>query len=345
MKHKLSRKFLWIFLAIIVIIVFFIGSIIFFFSKNKPLGKINGIPFYSEELLMYAEQSRALVSAQYSAKYNISSAGSDFWDTDYGDGSPKKWLLDAAMKELVYNKVIQQECVTRGIVAPADFRELKKAMEQENESRSQALAQGNGVFGTTAYTISQYNDYVMSFAKDDLKAYLLENDLAPTEQQLRDAYDSLDESFKRKDYSCSGFRIVLPNDLIKPKDIQEQITSLISQNYTMEQIAEQLQLEMSPFTFDSSNIHREDTFSSSLNEILFFIEKNEVSPIQYEPETVLYFVAEKNGGGYYSFEESSGLGQNKYINDAFEQFISDKTSAANIVFSESNALKALDKLV
>ncbi len=345
MKDKLFQSKIWIFVSLFLIFGVFFTLFFVLNSKNKPLGTVNGVPFYAEELLMYAESSRAAVNALYSEKYNLSSTGSDFWDTPQEGSTPKQWLLDAAMKQLVYNKVIQQECVSRGVVAPLDFLQMKQAMEQENESRSHAISQGAAVFGTTAYTLSQYNDYVMSFAIDDLKAYLLKNELSPTQQQLQDAYDTLDESFKRRHYKCSGFRITLPDDSLSLPALEQQISSLLAQNQSMEQIAQSTQLPFSPFSFDSTEIHREDTFSASLNEALFFVEKNEISSVQYEPEPTVYYISEKEGGGYHSFEELPRLGENKYINDAFDAFIEKQVQAAAVSYSQDKALKELDKIL
>lgn len=317
-------------------------------SSGSELGKVNGLPFYAEELLVYADEERAAVTAQISQHYNLPGTGPSFWDTEYDGVTPREVLLDTAMEDLVRNKVIQQECITRGIVAPADFRELEQAMEEENAARQSTADSGGVVYGTESYTLAQYNEYQMRMATDDLKEYLLENELAPTEQQLRDAYDSLDESFKRKDFTCAGWSIAWPST-----EDDETVAALVAEALESTApadlaaaLADQLPgVTVEEFTFDSTEVHREDSTAIERSDILFFTEPGKCSSIFYDAQPTVYYVTEKDGGGYYAFEESSRLGENKYINDAFEQFIDEKVAAATVEYSRDKALDALRDLV
>lgn len=317
-------------------------------SSGSELGKVNGLPFYAEELLVYADEERAAVTAQISQHYNLPGTGPSFWDTEYDGVTPREVLLDTAMEDLVRNKVIQQECITRGIVAPADFRELEQAMEEENAARQSTADSGGVVYGTESYTLAQYNEYQMRMATDDLKEYLLENELAPTEQQLRDAYDSLDESFKRKDFTCAGWSIAWPST-----EDDETVAALVAEALESTApadlaaaLADQLPgVTVEEFTFDSTEVHREDSTAIERSDILFFTEPGKCSSIFYDAQPTVYYVTEKDGGGYYAFEESSRLGENKYINDAFEQFIDEKVAAATVEYSRDKALNALRDLV
>lgn len=317
-------------------------------STGSELGTVNGLPFYAEELLVYADEERAAVTAQISQQYDLPGTGPSFWDTEYDGVTPREVLLDTAMEDLIRNKVIQQECITRGIVAPADFRELEQAMEEENAARQSTAASGGVVYGTESYTLAQYNEYQMTMATDDLKAYLLENELAPTEQQLRDAYDSLDESFKRKDFTCEGWSIAWPStedDEAAATLVAEALESTAPADLPTV-LADQLPgVMVEEFTFDSTEVHREDSTAIERSDILFFTEPGECSSILYDAQPTVYYVTEKDGGGYYAFEESSRLGENKYINDAFEQFIDEKVAVATVEYSRDKALDALRDLV
>ena len=114
-------------------------------TGSGGLGTVNGLPFYAEELVVYADEQRAAVTAQISQQYDLPGTGPSFWDTEYDGVTPREVLLDTAMEDLVRSKVIQQECITRGIVAPADFRELEQAMEEENAARQSTAASGGVV--------------------------------------------------------------------------------------------------------------------------------------------------------------------------------------------------------
>lgn len=317
-------------------------------TGSGGLGTVNGLPFYAEELVVYADEQRAAVTAQISQQYDLPGTGPSFWDTEYDGVTPREVLLDTAMEDLVRSKVIQQECITRGIVAPADFRELEQAMEEENAARQSTAASGGVVYGTESYTLAQYNEYQMTMAIDELKEHLLKNELEPTEQQLRDAYDSLDESFKRKDFTCAGWSIAWPataDDEAAAALVAEALESTAPADLAAA-LADRLPgVTVEEFTFDSTEVHREDSTAIERSDILFFTEPGECSSILYNALPTVYYVTEKDGGGYYAFEESSRLGENKYINDAFEQFIDEKVAAATVEYSREKALEALRDLV
>ena len=317
-------------------------------GAGRGLGTMNGLAFYAEELLVYADEQRAAVAAHLSQKYNLPGTGPSFWDTEYEGVTPREVLLDTAMADLVRSKVIQQECIARGIVAPADFRQLKQAMEQENAARKSTAASGGVVYGTEAYTLAQYNEYQMTMATDDLKEYLLKHELAPTKQQLQDAYNSLDESFKRKDFTCAGWSIAWPsteNDEAAATLVAAALktTAPASLPAALENQLPGVRVER--FTFRSADVHRENSTAIEQSDILFATKPGELSSVLYDAQPTVYYITEKDGGGYYTFEESSRIGENKYINDAFEQFIDKKVESATVEYSRKKALKALRDLV
>ncbi|MDR1851293.1 MAG: hypothetical protein LBR21_01375 [Propionibacteriaceae bacterium] len=57
---------------------------------------------------------KAEVAASYSS-LGVTAAGADFWDTDFGDGTPREKLLDAALAENVRDKEIQLAAAERYI--------------------------------------------------------------------------------------------------------------------------------------------------------------------------------------------------------------------------------------
>lgn len=294
-------------------------------SGSAVLGTVNGDPFYRDELLMYAGRHRAGISARYSREYDLPGTGEHFWTTEYGGTLPVDALLDAALQELVQEKVTQQECVRRGIVAPLDFLSVEQSLQAENENRQSTLAAGGHVFGTTQYTLDQYSDYLMTMAEDDLKASLLEGEDAPGEQQLRAAFDSLDEGLKRKDFSAAGYAFYWDADASLDAGA-EALTQALEGGADPQALPEQLAgslpgLGVTAIDLDTRQVSKDDTMGSHLTDVLFSMEEGGSLAELYNGYNNLYYLTEKSGGGYYTYEEAPGLGENKYVNDTFDALV------------------------
>lgn len=343
-KKKTAKQYgFWAigFLAIVFVLI-----LVLLKNSKTSLGSVNGKKISSEELQMYAEGERALVAAEYSEKYQLPGFGKSFWNTDFDGHTPNETLLDRTMEKLVYFKVLAQECERKKITVPRDYEQLVQEMSAENERRKQAAQRGEVVYGILEYTEGQYHDYVMTTARTQLMENLLQNELAPSEEQLRQAYEKLDDSYKHRDFSCTGYEIrwMPKQDLDKTA---EHICAVF-----MEKGPEQAKklldgqiegLSITPFSLDTKTVHREDTPSIRLAELLFDVAAGECSPLTEEDLPTLYYIEQKEGGGLLSFEEAPRLATNQYINDAFEQFISTKTAEAKVVLNREKAMEALQQ--
>lgn len=312
---------------------------------SEVLGTVNGDPFYREELLLYAERRRAAVSARYSRDYDLPGTGAGFWTGEYGGSQPVDTLLDEALQELVRDKVTQQECVRRGIVAPLDFLALEESLQAENDSRRETLDEGGYVYGTTEYTLDQYSDYQMTMALDELKASLLEGSDAPDRQQLQAAFDSLDESLKRRDFSASGTAFFWQIDADLDRGAAAILAALdagADPDALPEQLADDAPgLTVRAIELDTAQLSKDDTLGSHLTDVLFGIESGGSLAEVYNGENALYVLDEKTGGGHYTFEEAPGLGENKYVNDACEALIDRLAGEAQVDCDRSRARAAI----
>ncbi|MEG0617381.1 MAG: hypothetical protein RR508_07430, partial [Oscillospiraceae bacterium] len=177
-KNIKSKKIITIIsVAIIVIIVAILA--IYIISKREIAGTVNTLPFYYEELNMYAQEQKAAVAADFSKKHNLDSFGAEFWDKQYDGETPKKALYDKALEALIRAKIIQEQAIELQVVAPADFNELRKALAQENNVRSGG-ASSEIIYGPTEYSIVEYNSYLMSQTIDDLKSAIIKRDGEPS---------------------------------------------------------------------------------------------------------------------------------------------------------------------
>lgn len=320
-KKKQTELLAWLLvLAVFVVGIIVIAIVKFSHSQSvadKIAGQVNNSSVYYDEIQMYANENKNLVIDDFSKQYNLDMIGEKFWDTEYGETTPRDVLYEKAVDTLVRNKVIQQQAVERGIVAPESYLEMVKALP----------AEGAGEYGPAEMGVGEYNTYLMSFVEDDLKAKLLE-EFSPTVEQERESFALLPDSVKRTDFAMKGYVVTAENSSVSVKD---SLQELLSQGNSFDKSINVLQqdipsIEVTPFEFDSAEIHREDISGGEKSEVLSGLEVGAVA----EKDGKVYFVTEKEGGELLTYEQAPNLGRNKWINDAFEKFIEEKVQHATV---------------
>lgn len=334
------------FISVAVFFLILLIGFVFSFINRNVVGYVNGFPVYSEELTMYAQDCRAEVSSEFSKEHNLSGTGIDFWTTSYDGVLPLDSLIRASMKDLVRDKIIQQECVKRGIIAPLDFLQLKSSFQDENESRKETLENGGFVYGTQQYTLRQYSDYQMTLSEDELKSSLLSGSSSPSEQQLQQAFDSLDESFKRKDFTAKGYAFVWSTGSLETG--QRTIQQALSQNIAPDELPDALSdtlpdLTVIPIDIDTAQRSKEDNFADTLTYDLFDMNCGDYKATVANGLNTLYYLTEKDGGGYYTLQEAPGLAESKYVNDTFEQMIESQIEQCTVELNKPKAQKCVLK--
>lgn len=295
------------------------------------VGTVNGAPIYAQELALYADAHRAAVAWQFSMKHNLPETGSSFWTNSYDGEVPIDNLLELAFTDAVRAKVIQQEAVRHNIVAPVDFMELKKAAEEENKSRS---AGGVAASGMEQYALAQYLSFQMSRTEDELMDALLQNELHPTEEQLRQAFDSIDPAMLEKPCSITGKRFFWGKEDEAKKPV-EQLALLLSQGVSADSLtmalAESLPtLQCEDFIMVSGEVHREDVTGLQLMDLLLSAETGELVPFTLGAAPCAYLVEKRTGGGRLTIEEAPRFAETAWLTDQFAVYIDNLISTAEV---------------
>ncbi|MEG0178995.1 MAG: hypothetical protein RR424_02470 [Oscillospiraceae bacterium] len=336
-KNIKSKKIITIIsVAIIVIIVAILA--IYIISKREIAGTVNTLPFYYEELNMYAQEQKAAVAADFSKKHNLDSFGAEFWDKQYDGETPKKALYDKALEALIKAKIIQEQAIELQVVAPANFNELRKALAQENNVRSGG-ANSEIIYGPTEYSISEYNSYLMSQTIDDLKSAIIKRDGEPSEAELRSAFARLPSESTATHSKISGSKWRWSKDLNKDETSKSVEDALTNGKDPMSLNIKELTSE--PFVLDTSTIHREDVDAQTFACELGTIESGNCILSEDYLGDVLYYVSEKEGGKKLLFEESTALARTQWINDYFDEIINKKIASAKVTIKPNAMQKGI----
>ena len=302
-------------------------------TGKKAAGTVNGEPFFDEDLAVYSSELRAAVAAHYWRIYNISNMGTDFWNTEYGGVTPNEFLKETALDELVRNMVIIQQARFRGIDTPATYSDLENERIEWNASTDEI------VYGPQTLDPAEFNNYRITGITNALKTVLLKNELFPTEQQLRTAFDNLDDSLKFDHFIATGIRFNWDAG-VPGEEIRALLEPpLLEKFFTPQEIVSRLSvlypsLSMEDFKIDSRLVSKEAHFDIELENILWEYGVNDlIFPAPFEHPS-LYYVTHFEGGGMLTFEDAPGLGRNKWINDQFEIFLDAKVREARVTLFE-----------
>ncbi|MFV0412867.1 MAG: hypothetical protein ACK5L3_06280 [Oscillospiraceae bacterium] len=330
-----GKRLFWC--AAALTIAFSLAAALLFGPGQNVAARVNGLPIYRQELAMYAAERKAALAAEFAAQQGLESFGSAFWDTEYGGQTPREALLNAALEDAVRAKVIQQQAALRGITAPADFREVEAALEQENQARS--AKEGLSAYGPSSMSLYEYNAYLMAQTENDLKTALLNGELAPTEEEQRAAFYTLPETLRYTGYEATGWQISTFGEGGNWRQfLQQQLEKATPEEAVAALQAEYPGIACLPFSMVSGEVHREDIYRQSLQEVLYPARAGQLLAGIEEGE--YFLVGWKAGGELLTYEQAPGLGRNKYINDTFEAFVHQKTEEAEVVV-KSSAIKAI----
>ena len=296
-------------------------------TRRMPMGMINGEPFFPEDLAVYAAELRAAVAIRFGRMYNLSGMGADFWDTVYDGITPREFLNNAALNILARNMVLIQQARMRGIDTPDTYSDLEEERAAWNAPAEEII------YGPRTLGPAEYNSYRITGITNALMTSLLHNELAPTIDQLRAAFDSLDDGLKAAPFSASGVRFSW-NAGLDSDEIYAAVKRYIETGYSAEDIVKAMSalypgISFEDFEVDSRFVSKEAGYDIERENILWDGYEGMIFPAPFG-EPALYHVTHYEGGGIFSFEEAPGLGRNKWINDQFELFLEKKVRAARI---------------
>jgi hypothetical protein len=297
-------------------------------TERKVAGMFNGEPFFQEDVDVYIAELRAAVAAYYGRKYDLSGVGVVFWDTEFDVGTPRALLNKLALDKLVRNMALMQEARNRGVDVPDTYNELEKERAVWNIPANEI------VFGPKTLAPAEYNSYRITGISDELKTALLQTELAPSTEQLVAAFESLPQDYKMAPYVVSGIRFRWDTGPVSDEETRIDIECSLQQGLSPEEIVNHLSasytdLSQEEFKMNSRYISKEDGYERRLADVLRETVIGSCIPGPDErPE--LYYVVQKDGGEYYTFEEAPALGRNKWINDRFEEFLDEKVNDAEI---------------
>ena len=287
---------------IIILSSFLIGAIfvvVIFTTSQQSM--INNEAIQVEELIVYGDKNMNRVAKQFSDQNN---------------------LLKVATEDLVQHKMIKQLATELEIAHSQTFGQEKKEWQDQKSS----------------LTLWQFLDAKDQQLQDQIKEKLMEKE-KPTQKELRQAFEQLDDKYKKTDYFVEAIEI--PTFSGKQAEL-EKIAEAISPNLSYEETLLEWQnklpnLVIESYQLKSAEIQKEDIYSLSVGEILS--EKAVGTVVKGYHENQYFYIFNKEGGQLLQFEEAPQFGKNAYINTRYKEKLATYQQATKVDLLEKDREK------
>ena len=226
------------------------------------------------------------------------------------------------MEDLVQHKMIRQLATELEIAHSQTFGQEKKEWQDQKSS----------------LTLWQFLDAKDQQLQDQIKEKLMEKE-KPTQKELRQAFEQLDDKYKKTDYFVEAIEI--PTFSGKQAEL-EKIAEAISPNLSYEETLLEWQnklpnLVIESYQLKSAEIQKEDIYSLSVGEILS--EKAVGTVVKGYHENQYFYIFNKEGGQLLQFEEAPQFGKNAYINTRYKEKLATYQQATKVDLLEKDREK------
>lgn len=335
-RKKVDKKIWMIAGAVVLVAVIVVGIFAALPSGGKTVLTVNGAAVKEDEFIFYLGQNRAKILNQYTAGQGLT-YDEAFWDTVLEDGTtPLDAWIDAAVEMAVYNNAMWQAAKKAGVTKMDSYSDWAEDLARENKRRSEAVKNGEVIYGPENYTLNAYIQLKLSNLQEDMKKQY-EKDFVATEDEMRVYYEENKEDFKASDTRLiqqisiayggeSGLDAETARE--KAEAIRQALLNGESIQTVMVQYADCAEL-----TDKEYNNGRAEWGDAKLTPLTYSaaikLSAGQISQITDEQSTLYISICtELFPGQYQAFEESTTFIQQKLLERSFEEYLDEIVDSA-----------------
>lgn len=330
MKQKVHR---WnVIMGIVLMMALFIAGLWLFKKPSAVIMKIENYSITQDHLALYENEFRAEVASYFYREYQLNPNKEDFWGTAAGGEKPAEVLKQKAMNRLVHDTVERIAAAQQGISADITLKDIIASLEQENADRqsSSGLSYGPGQYG-----LMEYISRTQMEVRDGLKEKLLEDTLRPTDEQLKEVYDSADPALF--DQGCKakvGIYMFYGMTAGEYPEELKPVWDFVAQGLTLgaspaDILAEanrlsKVRIEYEEVEYDTAEMARDNREMAWLADQTHHMEPGETSGVlDYGTSQGILTVLDKSDYGSAKYEDSMTLLRNLWLEQAYQGYINE----------------------
>jgi parvulin-like peptidyl-prolyl isomerase len=336
-KKKINLKAtLW---ATVIVMAIVIMSLHFFIKKVSPIhndhiiGTVNNEPIATKFFIAELNTKRAETYAYFKTKYGVDDSA-NFWTTSYGREKPLEYAKKIALHECVKIIVQQAWAKREKIVDDIRYEKFINDLMAENKRRKEAVAENKVIYGPVEYSEDSYFNYVFSNLVIKLKTDLGEKELAPSDSELREAYEANKNHYKQNNIKISIISIPWMGG--KKQDANAKIAMIENQLKKGAQF-EKLAMEYNPTgklnvrVFDTNSRYSDSRYNGEIKRAAEELQPGQISqPIETGNSECLIQCMENKVTGYRGFDEVKDSLKTLYVEKKYDELVEKMTREANL---------------
>lgn len=204
-KHR-GRKWAVILTAIVIAAGIAWGMLA---AARRPWSLVISQQAVPENLYMQIMNDTVAEVSKYFRQKGAGSVNSDFWETSYQGEVPYRILTDKTLEHLKLIAATYATAEEHGYLPAGSLANIEERLQQENERRQTAIANGEPVYGLSAYTLDTFLEYEMD-SLQKLYCEDLDNEgMTLSDEECQAYYDEYKDALftKNDDISLSYIKI------------------------------------------------------------------------------------------------------------------------------------------
>ncbi|MFD0959959.1 peptidylprolyl isomerase [Paenibacillus chungangensis] len=236
---------------------------------------------------------------------------------------------------IISAKVVQQEAMRYGLLKEDSYAYFLSELQAENKRRERAIANDDVIYGPRQYTEQSYYHYRQANLFNQLKSSWIESEGDISEEALHQYFETNREQVARKHDSIIIHKVTaaLQEELLS---IETQIAngaSFMEIYHARDESDGGAEVE----SISDENYREVSKYRSQYYDAAVRLQPGEVSVIIPDGQSyAILYCAERVEGGYFSFNEIREEVIHKYWDEEFEAHIQERSSSAEVQWTELN---------
>ncbi|MBC9731100.1 peptidyl-prolyl cis-trans isomerase [Streptomyces sp. TRM68367] len=178
---------------------------------ENEVASLDGHPVTRDELLFHMRRLAPTVQNELRNKYHL--VGPVDWNAKAGDKTALQRLETRALDEIRQDKTTLILAKQQGLVDSVDYADFLADLAKENQSRADAIAAGQTVYGLAQFSPEEYYTHRLTELTTNLKKRLSANPGDPlwvTDAEVRRAFDADRDAWSANATTYTYSQLVVP---------------------------------------------------------------------------------------------------------------------------------------
>ncbi len=300
--------------------------------RTDEVASMDGHPVTRDELLFHMRRLAPTVQNELRTAYHLQAAFT--WNAKTGDRTALQRLETRALDEIREDKTTFVLAKEQKLVDSVDYADLAAERTKENESRAQAIAAGQTVYGVTEFSPEEYYTHRLTELTTSLKARLSKNSGDPlhvTDAEVRKAFDADPDAWSANATTYTYTQLVVQVPDGAAKDFATGLQRRVKAAGHLKALKGEPDAELTTATYGGSGATGLSTHDQDLMSVLGKLKPGQVSgPVKGTGQITYYELDRKKTDGDKAFTEYAQRIRQSLVAKKFDTYLQRRVDDASM---------------